>query len=82
MAAEKITFPLKPWQKACLNGLIVAGITSLSMISTGDMNNPHLWHSAMIAGTLTLLMQMNQLISGDLKEADEGECYSPLMFIK
>lgn len=80
--AEKIQFPLQPWQKAVLNTCIVSGITILSMVAAGDINSMAVWKAAILAGGLTFLIQAKSLIETDLVDNDEGKSYTPLMFVK
>jgi len=78
---EKIEFPLKPWMKALLNAAIVAGITTLSVLTAEGTFTPQVAYSAFLAGTMTCLIQIKALLDEDLKD-DSGNSYSPLMFIK
>lgn len=77
-----VEFPLKPWQKMILNVAIVSGITTVSIISAGGMNDVEIWKSAILAGVMTFLIQMKVLMEKDLQGDDKGASYTPLMFVK
>jgi len=89
MVEENIVFPLKPWQKACLNAVLVAGITSAStassMLATGDIANPHLFHSILLSmvlsGGITFFVTLNTWLKKDLDNDDNGTSFTPLMLI-
>ncbi len=77
---EKIQFPLKPWQKALINVVLVALITVLSMVASGDLEDIHIWKAAILSGSMTFLLQAKALLEKDL--GDDAKSYTPLMFVK
>ena len=81
MTQEKIQFPLKPWMKALLNAAIVAGITTLSVLTAEGTFSPEVAYSAFLAGTMTCLIQIKALLDEDMKD-DSGESFTPLMFVR
>lgn len=77
---EKVEFPLKPWQKALINTFLVAGITILSMVAAGDLEDINIWKAAIISGGITCMIQIKSLLEKDLD--DSGKSFTPLMFVK
>ena len=73
-----IQLPIKPWQAAVINTLIVSLITVLSMVGAGDINDFQIWKAAIFSGMLTFLVQFKEL----LPDNEEGISYSPLLLVK